>query len=250
MKYSNLSLIYCLFIILLLGCKSSEETELETEACVSSEGKVTIMPLGASRVQGFRPVFESYRYALWKEIINGDWSVDFVGTQKDIALYDSHQNYCFDYDHEGHSGWTSAQVNNQIGNWLNQTETPDIVLFSSPGGNDALQGASLESILPNINAIIDKIQAHYPNVTILIEQLAPAKSTFMNEELTAIFEQIQTVITEIAHNQTTATSKVIPVDMATGFSDDFLADNVHYNTAGAQFIAEKYYDKLIPYLEK
>ena len=123
-------------------------------------------------------------------------------------------------------------------------------MFSSPGGNDALQGASLESILPNINAIIDKIQAHNPNVTILIEQLAPAKSTFMNEELTAIFEQIQTVITEITHNQTTATSKVIPVDMATGFSDDFLADNVHYNTAGAQFIAEKYYDKLIPYLEK
>ena len=250
MKYSNLSLIYFLFIMILLGCESSEETEIETEACVSSEGKVTIMPLGASRVQGFRPVFESYRYALWKEIIDGDWSVDFVGTQKDIALYDSHQNYCFDYDHEGHSGWTSAQINNQIEDWLNQTETADIVLFSSPGGNDALQGASLETILPNINAIIDKIQAHNPNVTIIIEQLAPGKSSFMDEELTAAFEQIHTIIAQIASAQTTATSIVIPVDMATGFSDDFLADNVHYNEEGARFIAEKYYDKLIPYLEK
>ena len=211
MKYSNLSLIYWLFIIILLGCESSEETEIETDGCMSSEGKITIMPLGASRVQGFRPVFESYRYTLWKEIINGDWSVDFVGTQKDIALYDSYQNYCFDYD---------------------------------------LQGASLETILPNINAIIDKIQAHNPNVTIIIEQLAPGKSSFMDEELTAAFVQIHTVIAQIASAQTTATSTVIPVDMATGFSDDFLADNIHYNEAGARFIAEKYYDKLIPYLEK
>lgn len=125
-----------------------------------------------------------------------------------------------------------------------------MVLFSSPGGNDALQGASLESILPNINAIIDKIQAHNPNVTIIIEQMAPAKSSFMDEELTAIFEQIHTLIAQIAITQTTETSIVIPIDMASGFSDDFLADDVHYNTKGAKFIAEKYYDKLIPYLEK
>ena len=40
----------------------------------------------------------------------------------------------------------------------------------------------------------------------------------------------------------------MPVDMATGFKDDFLADNIHYNLQGAQFIAQHYYDKLVPYL--
>ena len=250
MKNSNLLVICCFLLFSFFGCKSGDETEteIETEACLSSEGKVTIMPLGASRVQGFRPVFESYRYALWKEVINGEWSVDFVGTQKDTGEYDSYQDFCFDYDHEGHGGWKSGQINDQIENWLNQSEIPDVVLFSSPGGNDALQGASLESILPNINAIIDKIQAHNPNVTIIIEQMAPAKSSFMDEELTAIFEQIHTLIAQIAITQTTETSIVIPIDMASGFSDDFLADDVHYNTKGAKFIAEKYYDKLIPYL--
>ncbi|MDA0780440.1 MAG: hypothetical protein O2810_06320 [Bacteroidetes bacterium] len=43
---------------------------------------------------------------------------------------------------------------------------------------------------------------------------------------------------------------MIAVDMATGFSDKFLADNIHYNVEGAKFVAEKYYDKLILYLEK
>ena len=248
MKNSNLLLISFFFLIILVGCKPSDDKENET--CKSSEGKVAIMPLGASRVQGNRPVFESYRYALWKELINGNWSVDFVGTQTDSSHYDDYQNYCFDDDHEGHSGWTSKQINNAIGDWLKKTDTPDVVLFSSPGGNDALQGETLASILPNIIAIIDKIQAHNPNVTILIEQMTPAKSIFMNAEITAAFEQIHTIIGEIASRKTTETSKVIAVDMATGFSDKFLADNIHYNVEGAKFVAEKYYDKLIPYLEK
>ena len=35
----------------------------------------------------------------------------------------------------GHQG----QVLNGIGDWLTETGPPDIVLFSSPGGNDALE---------------------------------------------------------------------------------------------------------------
>jgi lysophospholipase L1-like esterase len=38
--------------------------------------------------------------------------------------------------------------------------------------------------------------------------------------------------------------------MFTGFTDDFLADDVHYNQAGAEFIANRYYDKLIQLMEQ
>jgi lysophospholipase L1-like esterase len=37
--------------------------------------------------------------------------------------------------------------------------------------------------------------------------------------------------------------------MATGFTDGMLADDIHYNQAGAAFIAERYYDKLVPFLD-
>lgn len=207
------------------------------------------MPLGASRVAGFHPYFESFRYELWKDLIDGNWRVDFVGTQTDDADYETYKTYCFDNNHEGRSGWTSSQINSGIELWLSQTETPDIVLFSSPGGNDALQGASVEEILPNINAIIDKIQAHNPNITILIEQLAPGHSSIMTGDLKIAFDEMMLHIAQIAQDHTTQTSQVIAVDMSTGFLDDFLADGVHYNLKGAQFIAERYYNALIPYLE-
>jgi hypothetical protein len=37
--------------------------------------------------------------------------------------------------------------------------------------------------------------------------------------------------------------------MYTGFSDAYLADDVHYNTSGADFIADKYYTLLATLLE-
>ena len=50
-------------------------------------------------------------------------------------------------------------------------------------------------------------------------------------------------------NKTTTSSTVIAVDMFTGFNDNLLADDVHYNEAGAVFIANRYYSILINVLE-
>ncbi len=48
-------------------------------------------------------------------------------------------------------------------------------------------------------------------------------------------------VLNIASQQTTATSSVIPVDMFIGFDIDLmLADAVHYNEAGAAFIASRF----------
>ena len=245
------NLLFISFVLLLfLSCSKDDDEERIADVCKTLETGTTIMPLGASRVQGFPPFFESYRYDLWKDLLDGGWEFDFVGTNEDIVVYAEYKNYCFDNDHEGRSGWTAAKIDENIDTWLDQSKTPDIVLFSSPGGNDILNGGDVADALVHVNSIIDKIQAHSPNVTILIEQLAPGKTAYMNEEgLTAIFSQMKTIIGEIAQNQTTATSKVVAVDMATGFSDDFLADDIHYNKAGAAFIAERYYDALVPFLE-
>ena len=161
----------------------------------------------------------------------------------------SFQNQSFDTDHEGRGGWTSGQISNEIDSWLAETGAPDIVLFSSPGGNDALQGLSYDAAITNINTIIDAIQASNANVIIVIEQLAPARSDIMTQELNGYFNQITQDLVTIANEQTTATSQVLLVDMATGFNDSFLADPVHYNEAGAQFIAERYYDLLKDILE-
>ena len=239
-------LLFLLFSI--ASCSKDDENDIST-ACKSIEKGTTIMPLGASRVQGFPGLFESYRYELWKDLIDGGFEFDFVGTNQDLWEYESYKNVCFDNEHEGRGGWTAEQINGNIENWLNAVGNVDIILFSSPGGNDALNGADFNAIVANINAIIDKIQAHNPNITIIIEQLAPGKSSFMTAEYKLLFAQMKTVIAQIASSQTTATSRVIVVDMATGFTDDMLADDIHYNKVGAAFIAERYYNKLAPLLD-
>ena len=209
-----------------------------------------ILPLGASRVEGARPDYESFRYELWKDLKANNWTFDFIGTQSDNASYPPFDGETFDTDHEGRGGWTSGQILDGLNDWLSETDSPDIVLFSSPGGNDALEGLPYEEAVENINAIIDIIQANNPNVTIIIEQLAPGRSDVMTSELTSFFDQMQQEVSSIATGQSTSTSQVIAVDMFTGFNDSLLADDVHYNETGAEFIANRYYDVLENILEE
>lgn len=209
-----------------------------------------IMPLGASRVEGARPEFESFRYELWKDLIENNWTFDFIGTQSDDASYPAFDSNTFDIDHEGRGGWTSGQILEGLNSWLSETGSPDVVLFSSPGGNDILNGQDYDQAISNINAIIDALQANNPNVTIVIEQPAQGHSDFMTTEYTNVFNQIQQDILTIATNQSTAASQVIAVDMFTGFNDNYLADDVHYNEDGADFIATRYYNVLKDVLEK
>ena len=132
---------------------------------------------------------------------------------------------------------------------MSNTGSPDIVLFSSPGGNDILGGLPYDNAIANINSIIDLLQDNNPNVSILIEQLAPGRSDFMTTNFITLFEQMKEDVLDIATTQTTSTSKVIAVNMYEGFNDDYLADDVHYNEAGADFIATRYYNALTNVLE-
>ncbi|MDA9150967.1 GDSL-type esterase/lipase family protein [bacterium] len=241
--------IKLLVIVLLLltfnACNKDDDSSTNSQ----SQSINKILALGASRVEGSRPEFESYRYELWKDLKENNWIFDFIGTQTDESSYPTFNNMNFDVDHEGRSGWTSGEILNGLGDWLNQAGSADIVLLSSPGGNDALQGLPYSQAVSNINYIIDIFQADNPSITIILEQMAPGRSDIMTSELTEFFTQMQKEVLNIAANKTTTTSSVMAVDMFTGFNDNLLADDVHYNEAGAVFIANRYYTILINVLE-
>ncbi len=238
------------FILILFSNFFVSSCNSDDDSKPPSDSINKILPLGASRVEGARPEFESYRYDLWKDLKENDWTFDFVGTQSDEASYPVFNNIDFDSDHEGRGGWTSGQILNGLNAWLNQTGSPDVVLFSSPGGNDILSGQNYNQTISNINAIIDALQTNNPNVIIIIEQPAQGRSDFMTTEFTNAFNQIRQDVLIISANQTTTESQVIAVDMFTGFNDSYLADDVHYNQAGAAFIATRYYNVLENVLEE
>ena len=64
---------YFFLLLVLFGCKS-EPVE---------EAKNKILPIGASRVEGDAPEYYSYRYPLWSELIDNEWSFDFIGNEVD-----------------------------------------------------------------------------------------------------------------------------------------------------------------------
>ena len=244
-------LFFVLFSIclLLLSCENEAADQQNPPEENTPDSLNKIMPLGASRVQGLTPFFESYRYPLWKALIDGGWDFDFIGTEKEIGSYPSYEGFSFDRDHQGNDGWTSGQILDHLPTALSEVPTPDIVLFSSPGGNDILDELPYEDVLDNVNDIIDFFQDLNPDIVILIEQLAPGKSSFMTPELTAIFDQAVLDVETIAQAQTNDDSQVMPVNMFEGFEDRYLADDIHYNDEGAEFIAQRYYEALQSILE-
>lgn len=231
-----------LLLIVISGCANEQD---QTPEFAPDPNAIAIMPLGASRVEGARPTYESYRYELWRLMINSGWNIDYIGTREDDAAYPAVNGQGFDNDHEGRGGWTSSELLSGINQWLEDTGNPDIVLLSSPGGNDALTGQSFDQAVENINEIIDIIQAANTNVTVIIEQMAPGTDELMAEgNLASFISQMNQEVLTMAEEQSTVNSQVLVVDMFTDFKQSMLADDVHYNEAGALFIAQRYFEVL------
>ena len=251
-KHTGFSLLLLVVscICLLISCQSDKLDQINANKEENTNDIPNkIMPLGASRVQGLTPLFESYRFELWKDLIDGGWDFDYIGTETETGSYPNYENLSFDPDHQGKMSWTSEKIFEELESILHETGYPDIVLFSSPGGNDILDGLPYENVIENINDIIDLFQDRNPDIVILIEQLAPGKTSFMTPELTLIFDKAVLDVETIAQEQTDENSLVIPVNMFEGFADRYLADDIHYNTEGAEFIAQRYYEVLENVLE-
>ena len=188
--------------------------------------------------------YESYRYELWKKCISNNYTIDFIGMQYDDGNYPDFNGFSFDRDHEGIGGIETEGVLDNIDEILQQVNDFNIVLLCI-GGNDLLNGIDdPQTAIDNIHLIIDAIQNAHPNVTIFIEKIAPGNNEIMTPEFQLKLDEFNQLIAALAPIQTNANSNVIVVDMYTGFTENLLADDVHYNQEGALFIAERYFNAI------
>ena len=129
---------------------------------------------------------------------------------------------------------------NQIG----LENIPDVVLLGI-GGNDLLDGRRpVDETIASIHEIIDILQSGNESVSIFLEQIAPGRSDIMTEEVMTLLNQFNDEIIEVGNSRTTATSKVITINMAKDWSDDYMADEVHYNELGAKIVADRYFEAM------
>ena len=232
--------IISLIAVIVLSCSSDDDAIRVKEP----EGELLILPLGDSRVEGARPFFESYRYELWKNLLENNFDVDFTGPETDPASYPVFMEQTFDNDHAGIGGDTTSDVLARLDEALTSSSVaPDVVLLGI-GGNDLLGGVPVTTIIANINDIIDKIQTENERTIILLEQIAPGRSDINTPELLNSFSQFNAEILETATNQKNNSSTVIAVDMSSNWGDQFMADEVHYNEQGAKEVADRYFTAL------
>ena len=97
----------------------------------------------------------------------------------------------------------------------------------------------VEKTAGEIRAIIKKLRADNPNITILLSNLipfsdAPAKLQDLNA-------RIETLVME----QDTRTSHLFFVDQNTGYSVEYNYDGVHPDKEGERRMAEKWFDALV-----
>jgi len=239
-----------LFVILFVStaCKKDDSP---TNSNSGTTEPLKILPLGDSRVEDGDESSYSYRYDLWKNLIDEGYTFDFIGPEKDPETYASYNNQEFDKDHAGSGG---AKTNDII-SWLNSeilvdgNPVPDIVLLGI-GGNDLNDEADPVTVLTNINTIIDLIQAKNSDVTIFVEQIAGAMPSLMSTELTLALQGFNTEIANLATAQTTETSKVIAVNMSSILNDSDYSDEVHYNESGGKKVADQYFEAILANIAK
>ncbi len=237
-----------LLLVLLIAFSSCDGESLIN----TSNSKNQILPIGDSRIDGARPDFESYRYELWKLLIDSETEFDLVGPYNDDdheGNYADYQGKTFDDDHAGVGGFQTEDVLETMTRILQASPKPDIVLLGI-GGNDLLNEDPVADVITNINLIIDLLQAANDSVVIILEQIAPGRSDFMNSQRTELFNEFNASIVNVGEQQSTDSSPVIVVNMAASWTDEYMADDVHYNEAGARVVAQRYFDAFIQYLDQ
>lgn len=237
-----------IIILLIYGCSSNEDFENENNLINNSKNK--ILCIGDSRVEGDRPNHESYRYELWKKLVDSRKEFDFIGPFRDSATYPEYHGLSFDNDHAGIGGDTSQGVLDRYNDNVNQ-DKPDIVLLGI-GGNDITSNTSIDDVIQKITSILDVIKNNNPNTTVIIEIIAGAKSiSFLGQVFNNKISDFKTKLTALSNSKTSSNFKVIPVNMFDSFTNniDYYADDIHYSKSGAKEIALRYYNALSPFLK-
>ena len=182
-----------------------------------------IMPLGDSITQGMasgegmpdRQV--SYRKALWDELIDAGYDVDFVGSlNSGSALF-------ADGDHEGHNGWTDYEIVNgngvpaegKLNEWL-AAHQPDVVLLHI--GTNGLDPSpdDVEDILTGIDTYSTDI---WVILALIIKRgCAPWVQPCPGDNDTTAFND---AVLFMANNRIDNGDKIVIVDMEDGAGIDY-----------------------------
>ncbi len=141
----------------------------------------------------------------------------------------------------GVSGETAAAGLRRI-DWLLQQ--PIAVLLLELGANDALRGQDLAAAKRNLQEIIDRTRARYPDVRVVVAGMEAPPN--LGRRYTREFRDL---FVELAHANRAV---LIPflLDGVAGRADLNQADGIHPTAAGARVVADRVWKTLEPVLRR
>ena len=247
-------MIKTLVFSMILGCErvelDSEKKESQAEKNEAhvvkpkkivpkkEDGRLDILLLGDSITEG---VPYTYRYPLYQKLSEAKVEFNFVGShRKGASVYPKD----WDRDNEGHSGWTTSDIDRSLERWL-RGYTVDVTLIHL-GTNDAY-ASTMDAAKKSMLSIVKKLRIHNPNVAIHIAQIIPFGSKARVGDARArnmFIRNWNAMLKELAMELTTPASPIVVVDMHTDFGDVDLHDGIHPTKEGAIRMAERWMESL------
>ncbi len=236
-----------------------------------TKAQINIVTLGNSITKTIDTTY-SYRYNLWKKLVDDGLNFDFVGTQNlgqslengGDAGWPDYLGLPFDRDHEGHYGWKASHIleghpfvqsEDSLSEWL-QSYNPDIALVHL-GHNDLKEYGSTHNAVVNrsysrLLQVVDTLRQYHPNIIILFSKLIPCRHYYYNGNdsiYTSQSDRIPLLNDRIANlpvDKFDPSSPIWVVDQYTGFDTvtDLLIDGIHPNVLGEEKMAQKYFDAI------
>jgi acyl-CoA thioesterase-1 len=216
-----------------------------------------ILCLGNSITNG-TSTFNSYRRDLWQMLHNENYNFDFIGSWSKHHEGGEMPNPDFDLDHEGHSGWTAADIfhppnwdstRGSINLWLEEYK-PDIVLVEL-GTNDVFQCRKIPDVLKNFSDLIHVLRKKNKAVKIFFAQIPPLGPQWAEKKLcgndTTYDQSLRNLNRAIAvfiKSNSTISSPLFVVDQFSGITAANQYDDIHPNLSGEKIMAQRWFDAI------
>jgi acetyl esterase/lipase len=194
-----------------------------------------ILCLGDSITEG-APTFQVYRPLLAKKLSDAHLAAAFVGPKQDKE----------GLRHAGYGGFSIEAVSARYQSF--HAEYPADILLIHSGHNHSVEEKPIPGILHSTESIIAQARQDNPRVIVLLAKVIASGKLPKYEYIPALNEAIEALGKRL--NQ--PAQPVLVVDQADGFDwrTDTIQDLVHPNAAGAEKMAEKWFQALKPLLAK
>lgn len=203
-------------------------------------GQIRLMPIGdgvvagtgssTSDVGGFRP-------NLYQFISTNGIPIDFVGSLDDGLSVDPH--------HEGHSGTTVSDLNQNLGTSL-QLSRPHVVLLHL-GTEELAQSGDVNNVLNGLSTTIDLIHGFSSETEIFVSSLIPSTDFLINANITSLNSQLQTLVDDKESQGVNVT--LIDVNQAyqqiPDWQNNYMSSNIFPNDSGYGFLAQIYLNAIL-----